>query len=91
MKTTIQINRYLTKYFNNTGELILELEENATVKDLLSALKTQFEVEIIKNIASEVELRRYFIVVIDGKFAMLNDQITGDEKEIKLIPPISGG
>lgn len=91
MKTTIQVNRYLTKYFNYTGELKLELEENATVRDLLSALKDQFEVEIIKNIASETELRRYFIVVIDGKFAMLNDQITGDEKEIKLIPPISGG
>jgi len=91
MKIKIQVSRYLTKYFNKTGELEVDLINNATVRDLLIALNDQYEVEIVKNIKSEVELRRYFIIAIDGTFARLSDQIYDDGKVIKLIPPISGG
>ena len=91
MKTRIQVNRYLTKYFRQTGTLEVDLKDDATVEDLLAALKEQYGVEILKKVTSVVELRRYFIVVVNGKLAMLNDRITGSEKEIKLIPPISGG
>lgn len=91
MKVKIHVNRYLTKFFNQTGDLEVDVENDATVEDLLFALRDQHGVEVLKNVTSEVELRRYFIVVINGKFALYTDPICEEEKEIKLIPPISGG
>ena len=91
MKIKVEVNRYLTKFFNEIGELEVDVKNEATVRDLLIVLKNQHEAQIPSDISTEVELRRYFIVVINGKFASLSDNITEGNKKIKLIPPISGG
>ena len=75
----------------STGEISVSLDERATVYDLLKALEQQHGVTVVKELNSDVELRRYFIVAIDGKFAKLTDSVDGRVQKIKLIPPISGG
>lgn len=91
MIVDIQVHRYLCKYFRQTGEIRVILNDDATVKDLLKALEQQHGLGMVKELISDVELRRYFIVAIDGKLAKMDERIGINAREIKLIPPISGG
>lgn len=91
MIVKVHVNRFLTKYFRRTGEFSVVLEEGSTVSDLLLTFQKQQGVEVLKKVTSDVELRRYCIIVIDGRFARLSDIITKDVNQIKIIPPISGG
>ncbi|MBR0597858.1 MoaD/ThiS family protein [Sinanaerobacter chloroacetimidivorans] len=91
MKIKINVSRFLNKYFTSTGDLELVVKEDAAVKDLLIALQEQYGVEILGKVKNDVQLRKYCLVIIDGRISLLNERVTGKERQIKLVPPISGG
>lgn len=91
MEVIVQVHKSLKKYFNLTGDIKLNLRDNSTVTDLLKVIETELHVKIFNGITSEVELRRNFIVTINGRLAYLSDKIEAETKNIKILPPISGG
>lgn len=84
------VSSALKNYFKETGSLHFELEAGDSVNNLLDILRVDYKMYFLENVQTVVELRRHFIVILDGRFALLDDIINNDSI-IKIVPPISGG
>ena len=84
------VSSALKNYFQKTGSLYLELEAGANVKNLLDILRVDYKMHFLENVGNVVELRRHFIIILDGRFALLDD-IIHEGSIVKIVPPICGG
>ena len=79
----------------DTNELVLDLKENSTIRELISVLEDRVGEQFKKRILSENrELTNYVILVINGKdIRSLNGFETKiqDKDMISFLPALAGG